>query len=80
MGKSDKLAQKILSGKSDIKPSEVRKILLTLGYSAQGPAGGSSHLTYRKINRDSITVVLTQNPVKPYIIQKVQKALKAEGY
>ena len=44
------------------------------------PAGGSSHITFRKANAQSVTIVLTQNPLKPYMVSKLQTALKIEGY
>ena len=80
MSKRDKLIDKILKGKSNITPSEAVKILESLGYIASGPAGGSSHLTFRKADTPSITIVLTQNPLKPYMVSKLQTALIIEGY
>ena len=78
MSKSDKLVQKILSGKSDITPAEAKKILEKLGFNAS-PTNGS-HRTYRKPDRQSVTIILTQNPLKAYLIEKLQEALKNEGY
>lgn len=80
MSKADKLIQKILKGKSGITPNEARKILEMFGYVATGPSGGSSHLTFRKLNRPSVTIVLTQNPLKPYMVAKLQAVLQFEGY
>ncbi len=80
MSKRDKLIQKILTGKSAISPDEAIKILESLNYIAAGPAGGSSHLTFRKPDAPSVTIVLTQNPLKPYMVTKLQAALKLEGY
>jgi len=74
----DKLIQKILKGKSDVTPDEAVKILEMLGFTAS-PTGGS-HLTFRKPNRPSVTIVLTQNPLKPYLLEKLQETLKNEGY
>ena len=78
MTKRDKLIQKIISGKSDITPAEACKILDYYGYVASGPSGGSSHLTFRKLNRPSITIVLTQNPLKPYMVLKLQNMIQSE--
>ncbi len=80
MSKRDKLIQKILNGKSNVTPDEARKLLEAFGFKAEGPAGGSSHLTFRKPNTQSVTIVLTQNPLKPYMIAKLQNVLKNEGY
>ena len=78
MSKRDKLVQKIIKGSTDITPDEAVKILQMLGFKA-APAGGS-HLTFRKACRSSVTIVLTQNPVKPYMVAKLQDTLKQEGY
>ena len=78
MGKFDKLIQKVFIGKSDITPDEAVKILGKLGFTTS-PAGGS-HQTFRKPNRMSVTIVITQNPLKPYMVEKLQETLKNEGY
>ena len=78
MSKHEKLIQKISKGKSGVTPDEAVKILKMLGFFAS-PTGGS-HLTFRKPNRQSVTIVLTQNPLKPYLLEKLQEALKNEGY
>jgi len=64
MSKRDKLIQKILKGETEITPADAK----------------NSHITYRKANVPSVTIVLTQNPLKPYMVQKLQAALKNEGY
>ena len=78
MSKRDKLIQKILKGEADVTPDEAEKILEMLGFVAT-PTGGS-HLTFRKANSPSVTIVLTQNPLKPYLLEKLQETLKNEGY
>jgi len=78
MSKWEKLIQKILKGKSDVTPAEAQKILESYGYIATPPSKGSSHLTYRKTNRASVTIVLTQNPLKPYMIAKLQNVINIE--
>ena len=78
MSKRDKLIKKILRGNSDITPDEAVKTLETLGFRATPTAG--SHLTYRKQNCPPVTIVITQNPLKPYLIEKLQETLKHEGY
>ena len=78
MGKRDKLIQKIFKGNSDISPNEAVKILEMLDFKAT--ATGGSNLTFRKQNRQSVTIVLTQNPIKSYLLEKIQEALKHEGY
>jgi predicted RNA binding protein YcfA (HicA-like mRNA interferase family) len=78
MSKRDKLIQKIFNGNTDVTPDEAIKILEMLDFKAT-PVGGS-HLTFRKPDCPSVTIVLTQNPLKPYILEKLQEALKNEGY
>jgi len=78
MSKYNKLIQKIFSGNTDVTPNEAIKILEKLGFKAT-PTGGS-HLTFRKTNRPSVTIVLTQNPLKSYLLEKLQEALMNEGY
>ena len=78
MSKRDKLIQKIFKGNLDISPDEAVKILEMLNFK-DTPTGGS-HLTFRKENRPSVTIVITQNPIKSYLLEKIQEALKNEGY
>jgi len=78
VSRRDKLIQKIFRGKADVTPDEAVKILEMLGFSAS-PTGGS-HLTFRKPNSPSVTIVLTQNPLKSYLLEKLQETLRKEGY
>ena len=78
MSRRDKLIQKIFGGSTDVTPDEAVKILEKLGFQA-APVSGS-HLTFRKPSCPSITIVLTQNPVKPYLLEKLQEALVNGGY
>ena len=78
MSKREKLIQKIFQGNTDVTPDEAVKILEMLGFKAT-PTGGS-HLTFREPNHPSVTIVLTQNPLKPYLFEKLQEVLKNEGY
>lgn len=78
MSKYDKLVQRIFKGSKDITPDEAIKILGKLGFKATPISG--SHLTFRKPNCSSVTIVLTQNPVKPYMLEKLQETLINEGY
>ena len=78
MSKRDKLIQRIFKGKSDITPEDAIKILENLGYVASRTSG--SHLTFRKQGRSSVTIVLTQNSIKSYLLEKLQETLRKEGY
>jgi len=78
MSKRDKLIQKIFRGNAAVTSDEAVKILEKLGFSAT--ITGGSHLTFRKPNRPSVTIILTQNPLKSYLLKKLQEALINEGY
>ncbi len=78
MSKRAKLIKKILDGSSIITINEAISILLFLGYYAEKT--GSSHETYRKKDAQSVTVVLTQKELKPYMVEKIKDALRKAGY
>ena len=78
MSKREKLIQKIFNGKQDVTPDEAVKILEMLEFKATPTSG--SHLTFRKPNNPSVTIVLTQDPLKPYMLEKLQEVLKNGGY
>ena len=78
MSKRAKLIKKILDGFSIITINEAISILLFLGYYAEKT--GSSHETYRKKDTQSVTVVLTQKELKPYMMEKIKDALRKAGY
>ena len=78
MSKTDKLIKKVLKGSSDVTPDEAVKILEMLDFRAAST--GSSHLTFRKPDNQSVTIVLTQNPLKHYLLEKIQDVLKKEGF
>jgi predicted RNA binding protein YcfA (HicA-like mRNA interferase family) len=78
VSKREKLIQKILNGKADVTPEEAVKVLKMLEFTAS-PTGGS-HLTFRKPNCQSVTIVLTQDFLKPYLLEKLQETLRKEGY
>jgi len=54
--------------------------MLFLGYDAEQPASGSSHITYRKQDCNSVTLILTQKELKNYLIKKLQETLRKAGY
>ena len=78
MSKRDKLVQKVLNGQSDITPDDAIKILEMLNFRASPTSG--SHLTFRKQNCQSVTIILTQKPLKQYLLEKLQEVLTNEGY
>ncbi len=80
MTKRDKLIKKVLKGNSIITIEEAQKLLNFLGYDAEQPASGSSHITYRKKDCNSVTLILTQKELKYYLVKKLQEALRKAGY
>jgi predicted RNA binding protein YcfA (HicA-like mRNA interferase family) len=62
----------------EVSYKEAEKVLLSLGYDNQYPNGGSSHVSFRKKNRQTITLVCTKEPVKRYLIEKIQNAVLME--
>jgi len=57
----------------EISYKEAEKVLLSLGYDNRYPNGGSSHISFRKENRTTITLVSTQEPLKRYLYRKNTK-------
>lgn len=74
MSKFDKLIQKI-NNLQDITFEEGKKVLNFYGYVDEAPKSGSSHITFRKQNREKITLVRTQKPLKPYAIKLIKEAI-----
>ena len=74
MSQFDKLIQKVFDEK-DITYQEAEKILISLGYVARTPRGGSSHITFTKSPNQIITLVKTQKPLKKYLIRLIKEAI-----
>ena len=74
MSQYEKLIKKIIDEKS-ITYQEAEKVLLSLGYVARTPKGGSSHITFTKSPNQIITLVKTQNPLKKYLIKLIKEAI-----
>ena len=79
MTKRNKLIQKILNSVSTIYMDEATNVLIAIGYNPQVQNSGSSHITYKKLDR-AITLVLNRKELKPYQIKKLREILKEEGY
>ena len=77
MTQFDKLIQKILEEK-EITYQEAEKVLVSLGYVARAPKGGSSHITFTKSPNQIITLVKTQKPLKKYLIRLIKEAILNE--
>lgn len=56
MSKWDKLINRVCSLSTDMRFTELRKILESYGYTINAPKGGSSHYTFRKPGKNPITI------------------------
>ena len=77
MSQFNKLIRRIHSLDRNLRFSEIRKILESYGYVMRGPAGGSSHMTFRKAGRPPITIPVHE-PVKRIYILMVREILENE--
>ena len=77
MSKFDKLISRICLLPSDIRFSELKKILVHYGYVMTRPRGGSSHCTFRKEGKMPITIPLNE-PIKKVYIELVIRVIESE--
>ena len=56
MSQFEKLLQRIRSLDKNMRFDELKKVLESYGYTMTGPAGGSSHKTFRKPGKYPITL------------------------
>lgn len=77
MSQFDKLLQRIKSLDRNLRFDEVKKILESYGYTMSGLASGSSHKTFRKPNRQPITIP-QHEPIKRIYIVMVKEAIESE--
>ena len=68
MSKWDKLINKLYSNNIELRFDELEKILYNLGYEARETRGGSSHITFRKKNKTSITIPRHGKIKKAYVL------------
>lgn len=77
MSRFDKLLQKIRALDKDVRFDELKKVLEYYGFTMDGPAGGSSHKTFRKPGAFPITIP-RHDPVKRAYIEKVKEIIESE--
>ncbi len=77
MSQFDKLLKRIQALDKNLRFDEVRKILESMGYTMDSPAGGSSHATFRKPGSQPITIP-RHNPIKRIYIVLVKEAIERE--
>lgn len=73
----DKLLQRINSLDKGLRFDELRKVLEYYGYEMSGPAGGSSHKTFRKPGHYPITIP-QHEPIKCTYVELVKSIVESE--
>jgi len=77
MSQFEKLLQRISKLDKQLRFDELKKVLEHYGYSMRGPAGGSSHKTFRKSGKVPITIP-QHEPIKQAYVQKVKEIIESE--
>ena len=71
MSQFDKLLQRIKSLDKNMRFAELQKVLEHYGYAMSGPSSGSSHRSFRKKGKSTITIP-QHNPVKRAYVEAVK--------
>ena len=77
MSKWDKLLYRIQTLSTDMRFEELEKVLKSYGYIMSSPNGGSSHYTFRKKGRSSITIP-KHKPIKKIYVELVKHIVESE--
>ena len=77
MSQFEKLLWRIRTLDKDMRFNELKKVLEHYGYVMEGPAGGSSHMTFRKEGKEIITIPI-HNPIKDVYVRKVRDIVESE--
>ena len=77
MSQFDKLLQRIHSLDKNMRFDELKKVLAHYGYQMSGPAGGSSHKTFRKAGCNPITIP-QHEPIKHVYVEMVREVVESE--
>ena len=78
MSKFDKLLRKIYSLDKNMRFEELKKILEHYGYKMEGPCGGSSHKSFRKPGKTTITIP-QHDPIKRAYVYMVKEIIESEN-
>ena len=78
MSQFDKLLQRIRSLDKDLRFEELKKVLEHYGYTMSGPAGGSSHKSFRKPGKATITIP-QHYPIKRAYVEEVKSIVESEA-
>lgn len=77
MSQFEKLLQRIRSLDKNMRFEELRKILEHYGYKMEGPASGSSHKSFRKKGKPTITIP-QHDPIKRAYVELVKDIIESE--
>ena len=77
MSQFDKLIQRIQSLDKNLRFEELRKVLERYGYEMSGPSGGSSHKSFRKKGKSTITIP-QHDPIKKAYVEEVKRIIESE--
>ena len=78
MSKWDKLINRVRSLSTDMRFTELRKILESYGYTINAPKSGSSHYTFRKPGKNPITSP-KHEPIKRIYVEMVREVVEEEN-
>ena len=78
MSKWDKLINRVRSLSTDMRFTELRKILESYGYTINAPKSGSSHYTFRKPGKNPITIP-KHEPIKRIYVEMVREVVGEEN-
>lgn len=78
MSKWDKLINRVRSLSTDMRFTELRKILENYGYTINAPKSGSSHYTFRKPGKNPITIP-KHEPIKRIYVEMVREVVEEEN-
>jgi len=77
MSQFDKLLQRIRNLDKNLRFEELQRVLEYYGYRMSGPAGGSSHKTFRKPGKAPVTIP-QHNPIKRAYVEDVRDVVESE--
>jgi len=78
MSKWDKLINRVRSLSTDMRFTELRKILESYGYTINAPKSGSSQYTFRKPGKNPITIP-KHEPIKRIYVEMVREVVEEEN-
>ena len=78
MSQFDKLLQRIRALDKNMRFEELQKVLEHYGYTMSGPACESSHKSFRKKGKATITIP-QHNPIKRAYVEDVKAIVESEA-